>query len=138
MFRIRAATVFDYSIAGRIPDILVTTPSNGCHSVKKPLDILTKSTGFEWSSFQIVGTIAKAVAISRPLKTQTFSNLIFKKSRFGMVDFRSPLYLDGHTSHVTEKPLKFRTHLESGFWMLLVLGRLVQWGHLCYSIVTCK
>ena len=46
--------------------------------VKNHFKSKQKYPDFEWSGFQIVGTIA----IARPFENQTIGNLIFKKSIF--------------------------------------------------------
>ena len=61
-----------------------------------------KRTDFEWSSFQMVGTIA--IAKARTFENRTIWNLTFKKSRFQMVKFQIP----------TKSHLWFETFLYSG------------------------
>ena len=60
--------------------------TNSCHFVKKHLKSRQKHLDFEWSSFQMVGTIA--VAISWIFKIRLFKIQSSKKSRFWMfLDF---------------------------------------------------
>ena len=61
---------------------------NWHHFIENHLKSGQKCLDFEWSSFQMVGTIAKAIAKAQPFEIQPSKSLDLKWS-----DFRSPLYL---------------------------------------------
>ena len=67
--------------------------TNGCHYAKNHLKSGQKCLDFEWSGFQMVGTIAKAKAWL--FKNRTIWNPTFKNPVFQMFpDFRSPTVLN--------------------------------------------
>ena len=73
--------------------------TSGRHFVKNHLKSGQKCLHFEWSGFQMVGTIAVAIAKARPFENRTIWNPTFEKTGFQMfldfewLDFRSSLYL---------------------------------------------
>ena len=63
--------------------------TNGSHFVKNHLKSGQKHPDFEWSGFQMVGTIAIAIAKAGPFKNWIIWNPTFKKSGIQMFpDFK--------------------------------------------------
>ena len=84
---------------------------NGHHFVKNQLKSRKNHPDFEWSGFQMVGTIAKAIAWALPFESGTIWNLTFRIPNISglKLDFISEFHLtESPKKHSDTNRIKFR------------------------------
>ena len=75
--------------------------TNGRHFDKNHLKFRQKRPDFEWSGFQMVGTIAIAIGKARLFENWTIWNTTSKKSGFQMVGFQIPTVFNKKAFKIT-------------------------------------